>query len=174
MPPEGFFQRWSRLKTDTAVPVPAPPGLPATPLADTVDAAPTAGTAADGSGGQARQLTIDDVARLDAEADYSPFVARGVDQSVRRSALKKMFSDPHFNTGDGLDLYMGDYNKPDPVPAAMLAALQHSKSFFAQAFPSEDDAGAPAAVPAAQQPDPAPAVAHNPAATRGDNEGTAT
>lgn len=174
MPPEGFFQRWSRLKTDTAMPDAAPDELPAQPLAETVGASPPAANAAGDSDGQARQLTIDDVARLDAEADYSPFVARGVDQSVRRSALKKMFSDPHFNTGDGLDLYMGDYNKPDPVPAAMLAALQHSKSFFAQAFPSEDDAGAPAAVPGAQQTDPAPAVAHNPAATRGDNEGTAT
>jgi hypothetical protein len=174
MPPEGFFQRWSRLKTDTAAPVPAPDELPAQPLAEPAGTVPVAHDAADGSGPQARQLTIDDVARLDAEADYSPFVARGVDQSVRRSALKKMFSDPHVNTGDGLDLYMDDYNKPDPVPAAMLAALQHSKSFFAQAYPSEDDAGAPAPVPGAQQTDPAPAVAHNPAATRGDNEGTAS
>lgn len=174
MPPEGFFQRWSRLKTDTAAPVAAPDELVAQPLAEPSVAAPMASKAADGSDGRAPQLTVDDVARLDADADYSPFVARGVDQSVRRSALKKMFSDPHFNVGDGLDLYMDDYNKPDPVPAAMLAALQHSKSFFAQAYPSEDDENAPAAVSEPQQTDPAPAVAHNPAATRGDNEGTAS
>lgn len=174
MPPEGFFQRWSRLKTDTAAPVPAPDESPAPPLAELAGAVPPASNAAAENDGQARQLTIEDVARLDAEADYSPFVARGVDQSVRRSALKKMFSDPHFNTGDGLDLYMGDYNKPDPMPAAMLAALQHSKSFFAQAYPPEDDENAPAAAPAAQQTDRGPAVAHNPAAMRGDNEGTAT
>ena len=146
MPAEGFFQRWSRLKTEPAAPQAeaapnelAPP--PQAPLpAHTGDAMPAP-----------RLPTLDDVSRLDAGSDYSAFVARGVDTSVRRGALKKLFADPHFNIGDGLDLYMGDYNKPDPIPAAMMSALRHTQSFFAQAYPEKqeeealDGAGEPAA-----------------------------
>ena len=51
--------------------------------------------------------------------------------------MKKLFADPHFNIGDGLDLYMGDYNRPDPIPAAMMSALRHTESFFAQAYPEK-------------------------------------
>ena len=78
---------------------------------------------------------LDDVARLHSGSDYAVFMARGVDKAVQRGALKKLFADPHFNIGDGLDLYMGDYNKPDPIPAAMMSALRHSRSFFAAAYP---------------------------------------
>lgn len=76
--------------------------------------------------------TLADAAQLDADSDYSSFVGRGVDKDVRRLAMKKLFADPHFNVIDGLDIYMGDYNKPDPVSPAMLAALGHAQSFFAQ------------------------------------------
>ena len=30
--------------------------------------------------------------------------------------MKKLFSDPHFNVMDGLDTYIDDYGKPDPLP----------------------------------------------------------
>ena len=72
--------------------------------------------------------TLEDAAQLTAESDYSAFVARGVDSSVRRLAMKKLFADPHFNVVDGLDIYMGDYNLPDPVSEAMLASLTHARS----------------------------------------------
>jgi hypothetical protein len=76
------------------------------------------------------QPTMDDVATLDADSDFSAFVARGVDQAVRRGALKKLFADPHFNTMDGLDVYIDDYTKPSPMSEAMLASLKHAKSVF--------------------------------------------
>ena len=60
--------------------------------------------------------TLADVAALTRESDYSRFMATGVDGSVRNAALKKLFSDPHFNIMDGLDTYIDDYNKPDPLP----------------------------------------------------------
>jgi hypothetical protein len=69
-----------------------------------------------------------DVAFLHAESDYSRFVAKGVDKAVRRAAMKKLFSDPHFNVMDGLDIYIDDYTKPSPLPAGMLAALRHANS----------------------------------------------
>ena len=113
MPNEGFLQRWSRLKAE-----PEAPELPAV----APEPAPPA-VAAD-----APLPTLDDAAQLNAESDYSAFVARGVDSSVRRLAMKKLFADPHFNVVDGLDIYMGDYNLPDPVSEAMLASLSHARS----------------------------------------------
>ena len=51
-----------------------------------------------------------------------------VDERVRRMALKKLFSDPRFNVMDGLDVYIDDYSKEDPIPPGMLAQLQHARS----------------------------------------------
>jgi hypothetical protein len=127
MPNEGFLQRWSRLKAEpervaaepVVVPVTMPAAVPSTPAA----VAPAAET---------RLPTLADVALLDAQSDYAAFVARGVDADVRRLAMKKLFADPHFNLGDGLDIYMGDYNVPSPVSPAMLASLSHARSVFAR------------------------------------------
>jgi hypothetical protein len=40
--------------------------------------------------------------------------------------MKKMFSDPHFNIMDGLDIYIDDYSKPDPIPLEMLKRMVQS------------------------------------------------
>ena len=49
--------------------------------------------------------TLDDVDRLTPESDYAAFTAPQVDARVRNEALKKLFfGNPHFNTGDGLDV----------------------------------------------------------------------
>lgn len=121
MPNEGFLKRWSRLKADPAAaepPVAAElaPAVPA-PLAE----APAA---------EVPLPTLADAAQLNADSDYSAFVARGVDSAVRRLAMKKLFADPHFNLGDGLDIYMGDYHLPSPVSEEMLASLSHAKNLF--------------------------------------------
>lgn len=75
--------------------------------------------------------TFDDVAQLTADSDYSLFVARGTDTAVRRAALKTLFSAPHFQAIDGLDVYIGDYTRHAPLTPAMLAALQHVRSLTA-------------------------------------------
>ena len=139
MPNEGFLQRWSRLKAE---PEAAPPAA----AADAVVAAP---------GAEAALPTLADADRLDAQSDYSAFVARGVDTAVRRLAMKKLFADPHFNLVDGLDIHMADYNLPDPVSPAMLASLTHARNVLARI----DAAVAPAAV-APADPD-APALPPN-------------
>jgi hypothetical protein len=72
--------------------------------------------------------TLDDVARLTRESDYAPFVRPGVDTEVKNAALKKLFSDPHFNVMDGLDTYIDDYGKPDPISPAMLRQLNQATS----------------------------------------------
>ena len=63
------------------------------------------------------------MAGLTRDADFSRFVAPGVDDTVKRAALKKLFSDPHFNVMDGLDVYIDDYSKAAPLPATMLRKM---------------------------------------------------
>jgi hypothetical protein len=46
-----------------------------------------------------------------------------VDPGVRRAALKKLFADPRFNVMDGLDTYIDDYSKPDPLPEGWLEKM---------------------------------------------------
>ncbi|AXA91440.1 DUF3306 domain-containing protein [Massilia sp. YMA4] len=127
MAAETFFARWSRVKAGTRAVAsePAAPvlteatGLPVAPAADSAVIAPAEPAP-----------TIEQVAQLQADGDFRPFVARGVDEGVRRAAMKKLFSDPHFNVMDGLDIYIDDYAKPDPMPAAMLLALNHAKDLL--------------------------------------------
>ena len=71
--------------------------------------------------------TLNDVAALSPQSDYTRFVARGVTPEVKNAALKKLFTDPHFNVMDGLDTYIDDYGKPDPLPAGMLRTMVQSQ-----------------------------------------------
>lgn len=132
---EGFLRRWARRKTEVrtgAAPLPEPPAPPAVPaLADAATPA-------------VPLPTMDDVARLTRDSDFSAFVARGVDAAVRRTALKTLFADPHFNTMDGLDVYIGDYTTPSPMSEAMLASLAHAKQVLRRAVDAvADDADPP-------------------------------
>ena len=137
----GFLSRWARRKAQvhkgtmpgeptapTLPPVPpavepqgatvvfeppaplAPPETPAAPSAKT-DPPPT----------------LADVAELTRESDYTRFVVQGVQPEVKNAALKKLFTDPHFNLMDGLDTYIDDYGKPDPLPEGMLRKMVQSK-----------------------------------------------
>lgn len=109
-----FFNRWSKNRTDTAVEQAAPSAPP-------VDAVPAA---------ELPPPTLEDVAALGHDADFRRFVQPGVDETVRRSAMKKLFTDPHFNVMDGLDIYIGDYNTYEPMSAAMVAMLVHGKQLL--------------------------------------------
>ena len=62
--------------------------------------------------------------------EYRKFFDPRVDETLRRTALRKLFSDPHFNVMDGLDTYIDDYSKPDPIPEAMLRQLNQAKALF--------------------------------------------
>jgi len=60
---------------------------------------------------------------LTRDSDFSRFVAPGVDGQVKNAALKKLFGDPRFNVMDGLDTYIDDYSKPDPLPLASIRKM---------------------------------------------------
>jgi hypothetical protein len=73
--------------------------------------------------------TLDDVAQLTADSDYSAFTARSTDPQVRNAAMRKLFSaDPHFNVMDGLDVYIDDYSVGEPIPKAMLRQMVQARS----------------------------------------------
>ncbi|UVW27391.1 DUF3306 domain-containing protein [Massilia sp. H6] len=146
MSEEGFFRRWARLKTTGPVanePATGTPAgeLPASPAAPPGASALPSPKALHTPGSpdpvepaqQRRPLpTMAEAARLTPDADFSAFVGSGVDKSVQRMALKTLFTDPHFNIIDGLDVYMSDYNKASPLTPAMLASLEHAQGLVAR------------------------------------------
>lgn len=132
----GFLARWARRKAAArsgAVapepPAPPPPDavVPPPPEARAVPPAATLPAAEPAVAAAPPPPTMDDVAELTPEADFGRFVARDVDPGVRNAAMKKLFSDPHYNVMDGLDIYIDDYGKPDPIPQSMLRSLAQSR-----------------------------------------------
>lgn len=81
--------------------------------------------------------TLADVAALTRDSDYSRFMARSVQPDVKNAALGKLFTDPHFNVMDGLDVYIDDYGQPDPLPPGMLR--QMLQAHVLGLFDEEDD-----------------------------------
>jgi hypothetical protein len=134
----GFLGRWARRKTDVlhgkAVQEPvvvAKAALPE-PVVSEVQAGPAQLTE------KSPGLSLDDVKLLTKDSDFKPFMAQNVGPDVRNAAMKKLFADPHFNVMDGLDIYIDDYSKADPIPEAMLRAMTSSK--FLKLFDQEEDA----------------------------------
>ena len=64
---------------------------------------------------------------LNFESDFKAFMHSKVEEGVKRAALKKLFSDPRFNVMDGLDTYIDDYTKAEPVTEELLARLEHAR-----------------------------------------------
>lgn len=117
MEAESFFARWSKRNAEAADErKQAAPAEDAQPI--TADDAPRP------------PPTLEEVAALTPESDFKPFVARGVDENVRRSAMKKLFADPQFNVMDGLDVYIDDYSKFQPMTPQILAALNHAQALL--------------------------------------------
>ena len=49
---------------------------------------------------------------------------------MRRVALKKLFSDPHFNVPDPFEAYSGDWTGGEPIPEEMLATLNQARTLL--------------------------------------------
>ena len=64
-------------------------------------------------------------------------MAHDVAPEVRNAAMKKLFTDPHYNIMDGLDIYIDDYSKADPIPESMLRQMVGAK--LLKIFDDEDD-----------------------------------
>ena len=109
---ENFLERWSRVKREQEAKAPAPQsasqdGPPALPPID--------------------QLT--------PESDFSAFMHPKVGDALRRAALKKLFSDPHFNVPDPFEPFSGDWTVGEAIPPDMLAGLNQARTLL---FPEKD------------------------------------
>lgn len=97
---EAFLDRWSRLKKEEKE-------LPVKDEKPVPDLPP--------------------VEKLTPESDFTGFMHPKVEDALRRVALKKLFSDPHFNVPDPYEAYSGDWTGGEPIPEEMLAALNQAK-----------------------------------------------
>ncbi len=93
-------------------------------------------------------LTLQDAQALTAHSDFKPFMSQQVQPEVRNAAMKKLFAHPHYNVMDGLDTYIDEYTKSDPIPESMLRQMVGAQ--FLKLF--DDDTVAPAAPVASVQP----------------------
>jgi hypothetical protein len=116
---EPFLSRWSRRKLDAKEDATAGAlQAPELPVAD--PAAPIPPTMEPPAPDTSEGIT----------PEYREFFDPQVDEKLRRTALKKLFSEPQFNVMDGLDTYIDDYSIADPIPEAMLRQLNQAKELF--------------------------------------------
>ena len=155
---DNFFSRWSRRKQGLETREPTPPE-PVAPVAPAPAVSPsvlrpeqqpphpapahavTAEAPKPADAEQPALPTMADVQGLTPSSDFQTFMRQGVPGEVRNAAMKKLFTDPHFNVMDGLDIYIGDYNTPDPLPAGMLEKMVGAE--LLNLFPKKDPADPP-------------------------------
>ncbi len=129
---DGFLGRWARrknaalqgealpepvvAKAEKPAPIAPAAGVNTIPAPSQTPAVP-----------EAPPLTVQDAQQLTPDSDFKPFMNRAVQPEVRNAAMKQLFSDPHFNVMDGLDIYIDDYSKPDPLPLSMLKQMASAK-----------------------------------------------
>jgi hypothetical protein len=124
---EGFLSRWSRRKAGQAPAEPVPQSVPM-PVPEALPQADAAAPAAQAEP-SLPPPTLEDVKQLTpSTSDFSRFVAPDVDETVKRAALKTLFSDSHFNRMDGLDVYIEDYTQFTPVSQSVLRRMVQSEA----------------------------------------------
>ena len=105
---EAFLSRWSRLKRE----------------APEKDAALEEKKAAEAQPAPA----LPPVESLTPQSEFAGFMHPKVEDTLRRMALKKLFSDPHFNTPDPFEPFSGDWTVAESIPPEMLAKLNQARS----------------------------------------------
>jgi len=107
-----FLRRWSRLKRESAAQKPVAREKP--PQLPPLDS-------------------------LTFESDFKAFMHSKVEEGVKRAALKKLFSDARFNVMDGLDTYIDDYTKAEPISEELLAQLEHARQTLLERKPEQKE-----------------------------------
>jgi hypothetical protein len=117
---EAFLSRWSRLKRE------APEREKALEEKKDAEAQPTP--------------ALPPVETLTPESDFAGFMHPKVKEELRRMALKKLFSDPHFSTPDPFEPFSGDWTVGEPLTQELLAKLNQTRSvLLSQAEREEQD-----------------------------------
>jgi len=99
---EAFLSRWSRLKREQPLEKKDETPAPALPPVES----------------------------LTPESDFAGFMHPKVKEELRRLALKKLFSDPHFNLPDPFEAYSGDWTGGEPIPPELMATLNQARSIL--------------------------------------------
>ncbi len=121
MAEEKFLSRWSRLKQEQAIEEQAIEQQ----AIEKTDETPAP--------------ALPPVEQLTPESDFSGFMHPKVEDALRRVALKKLFSDPHFNLPDPYEAYSGDWTVGEPIPPELLATLNQARSvLFNEPKPAEE------------------------------------
>jgi hypothetical protein len=102
-----------------------PVALPAAPSAATAQTPAGAGTDA--------PVALPPIESLTPESDFTAFFSAKAppDDAVKRAALKVLLRDPRFNVMDGLDTYIDDYTREDPIPESVLRRMVQAQQFLA-------------------------------------------
>ena len=141
IPPERFsLSRWSRRKLEATAEAATPqPAAPLHAAASAPAGAPSAPAAVP---------ELPSVDSLSFDSDFTRFLRPEVDETLKRAALKQLFRDPRFNVMDGLDTYIDDYTKADPIEQGVLEEmLQRFSAVASTTSPPVEDATTPQAVP---------------------------
>ena len=106
-------------------------------------------------------LPLPSIESLGRESDFAPFMRAEVSPDLRNQAMKKLFTDPHYNVMDRLDIYIDDYGQPDPIPPEMLRMMNQSKALglFEEEERAEEEARRAALGPVEAEEAPADTVA---------------
>ena len=65
---------------------------------------------------------------LTPESDFTGFMHPKVEDALRRVALKKLFSDPHFNTPDPFEPFSGDWTNAEPISEELMKTLNQART----------------------------------------------
>lgn len=143
----GFLNRWSKRKagieTEEALDLKKQPNLSSSTISERAELSSLPKINSDGVSStdetpKEELPTLEDVLKLTKDSDYSAYVKPGIDPAVQQAAMQKLFSDPHYNIMDGLDIYIDDYSKPDPIPLEMLKQLNQSQLLGLFKAPEEE------------------------------------
>ena len=165
-----FLSRWSRLKRASAQAPAAEAKQPVTPAKGEEGGQPLAPKQAQGvAAPPVAPAPLPPVESLSFDSDFTAFMKPEVGEVLKRQALKTLFQDPRFNVMDGLDVYIDDYSKPDPLPEGWLEKMNQVARLGDYQPPVEE--GAPEAT---EQPGTAPAEAAGAPPKDAPNEALAT
>ena len=117
---EAFLDRWSRVKREVKAGA-VPPGTAEVPLE--VPVLPT----------------LESLAAQGLEANFVPFMQKGVEEATKRAAIQQLFKQPAFNVMDGLDVYIEDFNIYEPLTAAELPGLAHARALLFPELQEEEN-----------------------------------
>jgi hypothetical protein len=129
-----FLRRWSQRKLAAAREAVPPAPVPGAASAPAVASEPHARAAAPEATApatpQAPPAELPSLDSLTFDSDFRAFLGPKVEEGTRRAALRKLFSDPRFNVMDGLDVYIDDYTKFEPVTPELLKQMAHARYIF--------------------------------------------